>query len=231
MSIKSGFYSSEDLSKKLNQQVYLESIATKFNNDSGNGNLEHGEVIHFLERKNNNHKLKKSRTKITKIDIKREDELGDILSQYQLLLDCITGELNKGKESKFNRFFLTYAKGRILDDMTYTKESYLGMLSYAVNAIESTEYDFSKIDLKNPKHIKSLLQIKVDFDPSNDLYLILLDLDTLINKCLDTEEKQMILMLRNGRQIKEIAEYHGLTQKQGQRKIEKICKKIAGFCP
>ncbi|MCM2532146.1 hypothetical protein NDK43_06760 [Neobacillus pocheonensis] len=229
MANKRGFYDPDYLIKKMNSEVSLEGLASKGNSGSDNGTLNADDIIHFLIRNSKNYKVAKGKPKIEAKDYLRNDELGEILRNYKPLLDFATEELRKRKERKHNRYLLTKIKCSVLNDMTDSKGILDGVFGYDACPSESTVYDLSFIDLRNPAHIEALIPLKVEFDPNRDLCLILLDLGTIMEKCLNDEEKLMVAMIRDEFQIKEIAAELGITYKQTQYRLQKIYKKVAGI--
>jgi len=118
---------------------------------------------------------------------------------------------------------------QIKDDMVYAKDSLLGTFGYNSNPTETTISDLDSIDMKNPVHVKALLSLRVKFDPNNELSFIILDLDDVIQKVLNDDEKMIVEMLRDDFQVKEIASELDITYKSCQYRIRKITEKLASF--
>lgn len=220
------FYTDNDyFQKKMNRELSLEGLA-KLINDENESN-ENEDAIHFLIRgEKNQKKLKKQQ--VGDADLKREDALGQVLRDYNELLKTITRDLKEEKEDG-KRFIRTRIKGQVKDDMNYAKDSFLGTFGYHVNDMPSSIPNLDSIDLNNSVHVKSLLPLKMEFDPNNELSFIILDLEEVIQKTLNDEEKLLVEMLRDQFQIKEIAMEMNLTFKQAQYRIKKICQKISNY--
>lgn len=211
----------------MNRELSIESITEGTKNSTTNEEERGEEVLHFLIRKEKNHKKLKKQI-ISKSDLLRDDFLGQVLRDYNEFLEQLTRDL-KEKKGDGKRYLRTRAKHQVKNDMLYTKDSLTGTFGYQVTNSDSTVPDLDIIDLKNPDHVKALLSLRVEFDPNNDLSFIILDLEEIIQKALDDEERLVVERLRDELQINEIAEMLHITYKQTQYKIKKIIKKIAEF--
>jgi len=111
--------------------------------------------------------------------------------------------------------------------MIKSKDSFLGVFGYRTYIQESSVPDLDRIDMSNPSHVKVLLPMNIQFDPNNEMSFVILDLNEVIERSLDDEEKLIVDMLRDEFQIKEIAEELEMNYKNLQYKIRKITEKIA----
>ena len=210
--------------KLLNREQSLDSIYEKANSAS-DGDLDIGDVIHFLVRNQKNEK-KIMKQSVKSGDLKRDDLLGQVLRDYNESLEYHRAKLNDNDGTRYKH---SMAIKQIKDDMVYAKDALLGTFGYNSNPTESPFSDLDAIDMKNPVHVKALLPLKIKFDPNNELSFIILDLDEVIQKALDDDEKMIVEMLRDEFQVKEIAAAFDITYKSCQYKIRKITEKIASF--
>lgn len=224
---------------KLNRERSIESLL-KSSEESTTEN-----VIHFLKTNNPSYKNSKNQ-KITKKDLERDGFVGEVLRSYSSFYEFLSEEL-KNKNSKYNRYLLSKSKGAVMQDMIYSKDHLLGVWGYDLkNFLESTEPNLDIFDFTKEEHLKGkkitfinnrgqettveakgLLFFKNDFDPTNDMSFILLDLENTIEKANLTDEEKFILNgIKNGMQHKEIAKDLGTYPKAVSRSIDKIVKKI-----
>jgi len=220
---------------KLNKETFLNSCE--------NIELENN-IIHYLKNKENNIK-KVYKTKITQEDLQKEGWFGDILRNYNECLNNLTNKLtDKQNINLYNRYYLTRAKGQIIEDMIYCKESFLKPIKLNLKIEnESTKYNFDNFDFTNETHLKGfkykndkgkLINIKgliyfdyKDYDINDDMYHVLLDLEKIINKSnLTFFEKQVLKLLRKGFNNSEIAKKLKTNHVKIIRTINKIIKKI-----
>lgn len=210
--------------RKMDRELSIEAITEGLKNEEEKRGEE---ILHFLIRNQKNQK-KLKKQKILMEDLERDDFLGTILREYNEALQQITEDL-KEKKDDGKRYLRTRASYQIKQDMIYTKDSLEGVFGYNTRPMESTVPNLNVIDLSNPAHVKALINLRIDFDPSSDLSFILLDLEEVIQKVLDKNEKFIVEMLRDELQVKEIAEILEITYKQAQYKIRKIIEKVANY--
>ncbi|MFI8708475.1 hypothetical protein ACIGHG_15670 [Bacillus sp. NPDC077411] len=215
------WYDNDELTKRINRDVSLESLTEAQDEDGKEMGME---VLHFLIRNQKNHKKRKIQV-IRQKDLDRQDLLGQVLRDYQDGINHLKKDFRKDDGKKFVR---SRAIGQMKQDMIYSKDALDGIFGYRTAVKESTVPNLSVIDLKNPAHVKVLLPMNMEFDPNNDLSFIFLDLEELIQN-LNDDEKLVVDMLRDERNVSEIAQVLDITYKACQYKIRKICEKIAGF--
>src|SRR5699024_12140201 len=103
-------------------------------------------LIPFYVDKDNNYKVVKDQKILTK-DIKRDDELGVVIREYQNYIDNL--ELTCTPLRRMNRI-----KGEIQREMIISKEQLLGVFGYELDGMNETESpDYSKIDFTNHNHL------------------------------------------------------------------------------
>lgn len=229
--------------KKIDRE---QSLAQETNGQEEN-------VIHFFKKATSNYKKEKAQTLSTK-DIKPTNKnsqadveyVKEILEDYQNFLNHLTKELSN-KNSKYNRYYLTNAKGQVIRDMIYCKDQLLGIWGYDLqNFYESTVPNLDVFDFTNPTHLKGkkitfvndkgeehtleakgLLFLENNHDPSNDMSLVLWDLQNTINKAgLTPVEKYILEATRKGLTQDEIAFNLGWYQAKVSRTIDIIVKKV-----
>jgi len=221
--------------KKIERESSLEFLL-----DSGEG------TIHFLKRNEKNYKKPKTQV-ITKDDLDRKDELGEILRNLQAYSEFINQEL-KNPNTKFNRYLLTKIKGQLSADMVYIKEKMLGVFGEDfVTCKEGASPDLDVFDFTNHSHlngftlettdkkgrkkkefIKGLLYFKPYLDLNNDFSIILTDLQNTIDKANLTDiEKYVLNEMRNGSTKKEVAETLNCSHVKVTRTMEIIASKVA----
>lgn len=224
---------------KLDRERSVESL-TKVSEEYSAEN-----IIHFLKKADPSYKDSKTQT-INSNDLNREGFVGEVLQSYYSFYEYLSEEL-KNKDTKHNRYLLTKAKGSVLQDMIYSKDHLLGVWGYDLkNFLESTESNLDVFDFTNEEHLrgkkitfvnnngvettieaKGLLFFKNDFEPTNDMSYILLDLDNTIKKAGLTKEENFVLYgVRNGLSQEEIAEQLNTYQKRISRLIDSIVKKV-----
>lgn len=204
--------------KKVEKERSIESIV-----NSNDGQLEDS-IIHFLKKQEPNHKKSKNQF-ISNRDLKRPDELGRILRDYNRFLEYITSEI-KRKDNIINRYLLTTTKGQITNDMVYTKDSYLGTFGYDSKVLpDLRSIDYDCFDFTNMIHVKGKKMIFIDhkgkeseievkglmfFEPGkdlgNDFNLVLEDFNNTAKKAGLSDLEWLILNeLRLGTQKIDIA--------------------------
>lgn len=214
------FYTGEELEKRMNKELSIESIIEGSRTEENDGGEE---ILHYLIREQKNYKKAKKQT-ITKDDLERDDLLGEVLREYQVGLDQIRKDIHVKDGKKFLRSRAIY---QIKNDMTYTKDVLKGTFGYHTHPVESTEYDLDFIDFTNPVHVKALLPLKMEFNPQQELSIILLDFQEVIERTDLTETERLIIeMMRDNMKNVDIGIEFGMNPTQIHRAIAKIVKKI-----
>jgi len=187
-SVQYKFYSNPlEFQTKVNKEKNISEFNTTEGTNSDN-------VIDFLlNTKSNAKKMKKQ--VIEGKDLKREDELGNILNDYDNFLKVITGKLKKLKEDTENgidnedkgkRFLLTSAKSSVKKDMVDTKDIILGVFGYNITSSNSGgEYRFEDNELNSTEVFREILRLSSKKDKTrldSDLYHIFLDVENVIEK-------------------------------------------------
>lgn len=214
------YYTEEELEKRMNKELSIESIIAGSRTEENDGGEE---ILHYLIREQKNYKKTKKQT-ITKGDLERDDLLGEVLREYQLGLDQIRKDVHVKDGKKFLRSRAIY---QIKNDMTYTKDVLKGTFGYNTHPLESTEYDLDFINFANPVHVKALLPLKMEFNPQQELSIILLDFQEVIERTDLTETERLIIeMMRDNMKNIDIGIEFGMNPTQIHRAIAKIVKKI-----
>lgn len=208
----------EHLAKRMNKEVKYEGLKKESGQSTDS-------VIQFLMVGSKNHKLSKAQ-RITKQDLERQDKLGQILRDYQAFIDQMKRDLRKDDDKRWIRSNQIY---EVRQDMKESKEILLGVFGREANPVESTVYDFSFLDFKNPTHVRQLIEVKMEFDPNRELSFVVMDLNDIMLQVLTDEELIIVECLRDRVQIKDIAAMFDMTYKQAQYAIAKIAKKIVKY--
>lgn len=213
------FYSDEEsFNKALNKEPKLDGMG---------GSLNKENVIHFLKKENRNFKKSKDQV-ITKKDIERTDDLGDILKDYSSYLKKVTVELNNHESSKLSRFKLSEISGSVRQDMIMSKDMLLGVFGYKSNAEESrTEIDWDQADFTNHKHAKALLSIKPGRRADEELQYLVEDFLIVLKKAKPTPiQKEIIMIMRENKGPTEIGAELNIPKQNVSKNIDMLVKRI-----
>lgn len=212
--------------------------------------LEKGNVE--VKNESNFKKLKKQ--KITQSDLKRNDELGSVLRDYNTFLDLISKHTKtKGKspdevkkmklKKKVDLHVYTRHHSNIKDDMLICKDSMMKIHGYNLkNFSESTQPDYSVIDLTNVNHLlggwvqytngkvmsNGLLSFKATDDYQDDFNCIIVDMENLIKQCdLSEFQLEVLELYQNGLTAKAIADEFEVHNMKIERTLKSIAKKVS----
>jgi hypothetical protein len=212
------FYSDEEaFQKAVNKEPKIDGMASS---------VEKENVIHFLKKENRNFKKSKDQV-ITKKDLARNDELGQILREYTDYLEKITHELNNFGESKLSRFKLSEISGSISNDMIQTKDMLLGVFGYKTNAEESTVIDWEQVDFSNGQHAKALLYMKPGRRSDEDLQYLIDDFDKLFREARPTNlQNDIVELMRENKGPTEIGDELGIPKQNVTKNIDMLVKRI-----
>ena len=149
------FYDEEYLKQKINREKGF------FGDDEDRRSEENvSNEDEILELNKSNYKLEKKQ-EIKPSDLKRDDDIGKVLSDYNKMLKNISLKLKEGKTDN-KRYIFTRQKQLIKDDMLLTKDLLLHVHGYKLRYFdESTKPNYDLIDFKNEKH---LLGKKIQYD-------------------------------------------------------------------
>lgn len=189
-------------------------------------------VMHFLSTAQKRNPKKEKKQKIERKDIMRNDELGKILSEYQLFIEKLTEDINNGHMRKRKADKM---KGAVVGDMIQTKDSLLGVWGYNMKNLikDSTVPSWDMFDYTNENHIKYAIAMHRDeIDPSDDLSHIILDME-LITKKLHKEKTitdrqyEILTYLKQGYSYQDIGDELGITRMAIYNSVKAISKNIA----
>lgn len=172
-------------------------------------NQTDGDIIHFLQRDENAWYLPKT-VKVESQDLKRQDEVGEILRQYDSLKNELIekkNELSKlryvnGKLTKWNTTKLKYMIGSIQNDMLECKIQHDKPIVFNDTLKGSTKNCWDEVDFLNPVHVECFL--KLDISSSNfddDLSMLLNYFNKILKKVmpkLTYEETKVLEVIRWG---------------------------------
>lgn len=217
----------EYLQKKIKREH--EETRDYHRDDSGSSemiNLLDSDNVQVVKRPTKRNFVKTSSIEITKDDLNREDEMGDILRDYNLLLKKIDYDTmhSSGKKRK-----LSLQKFLVKGDMIAVKKSYLGILpviKQTPSPVFNQGYEY--FDFTDFKTVRSFLSVKGDFYESHNLWLTRIDFDNLLEKADLTDEERLVAKaLLEGWRPVDIQEDFGIDAVRVRRIVMKnITKKI-----
>jgi hypothetical protein len=212
------FYSDEEaFNKAVNKEPKIDGMGSTADKEN---------VIHFLKKENRNFKKSKDQV-ISKHDLARNDELGQILREYTEYLEKITHELNNFGDSKLSRFKLSEISGSITNDMINAKDMLLGVFGYKTNAEESTVIDWEQVDFTNHDHARALLYMKPGKRSDEDLMFLIDDFIELIKLAKPTDlQKEIIELMRDNKGPTEIGNELNIPKQNVDKNIKMIVKRI-----
>jgi hypothetical protein len=209
-----------------NEDDFQAAIAREAKIDNMSAGQDSENVIHFLKKENRN--FKKTKTQfISSKDLQRDDELGEVLRNYQAFLSLVTENLKAGKDVDVSRYLLTKASGALKQDMIMSKDILLGVFGYRTNATESTVIEWDEVDYCNPEHVKALLHFDRDYDGIEDLKYIIIDFYEILDSLTLTELQQEILeLIRRDKTITDIARILKVTRKTVYHNIDSVVNRV-----
>ncbi|QIQ66190.1 sigma factor [Enterococcus phage nattely] len=210
-------------------QKYLDREKINVNNSNGQENIVDSEnVVHALLAKKQNSRKLKVQT-ITVEDLKRDDKVGEILREYQLMLNAIDKKLSEPQDKKWAIY--TRQKYLVKQDMVDAKDMLLGVWGYNTNFKESHIPDLDIFDFTDFKTVKYLLTFnKPNVSENEDMWCVWQDFIETVKKAnLTQEELEIFKCLQDGWKLQEISDefgikYHGLYQTTIPRIAKKIMK-------
>ena len=211
--------------ERFKKRMDRETFSTTVNGATMNV-VDNPNVVHVLQKKEKNFRLPK-RQKITKEDLLRDDFCGEVLRDYQKLLDTINKKIVEKRDKMYFKYSVN--KSTVQQDMIDAKNMILGVWGYDTFISESHIPDTEIFDFTDYNTVKFLLQIeKPDFAINFEMWLVWTEFIETIKKANLTEvEAEIVVMLQNQWKIQEISDetgiaYHNLYQTT----IPRICKKI-----
>lgn len=216
----------------VNKEEFIKRTKYEMSSDSIGSSSETRELAFLLPKSRPAVKKEKIQV-ITKADLERADNVGQILREYQKFLELVNQSVNDGHIAKRRGSDI---KGKVNEDMLRVKDQLLGVFGYILrNPItDSTCPDWDVFDYTDIEQIKLALAINRDLDPNDDLSHIIMDLDMAINDLIKskklTERQIHILNLyREGNSFAEIGVITNTTTVNCFKTIKTIAKKIAGY--
>lgn len=211
--------------ERFKKRMDRESFSTVVNGTSMNI-VDNPNVVHVLQKKEKNFRIPKKQ-KITKKDLMRNDKCGEVLREYQKLLDTINKRLVEKRDKMYFRYSVN--KATVQQDMIDTKNMLLGVWGYETFVSESHIPDTEIFDFTDFNTVKYLLQMeKPNFSFDLEMWLVWIEFMETVKKANLTEiEAEIVIMLQNQWKIQEISDetdikYHILYRTV----IPRICKKI-----
>lgn len=239
------FVSDHELDRKMRKE-------NEFDNTGTSLIVGKDETVSVYEEARSNQNFKKSKTQTIKpSDFERDDELGNILRDYNTFInlisnytkkDKITGETKK-TDKKANLYTYSKQHSSIKDDMIICKDSMMKTHGYNLKYFsESTQPDYDMIDLTNIDHllgseveykdttIKSdgLLSFTPTDDYQDDFNCIVVDVQNLVDKTdLDEFELNVLELHRSGMRVYNISQELNTYSDKVTRAINRIAKKVS----
>lgn len=211
--------------ERFKKRMDRETFSTTINGETMNI-VDNPNVVHVLQKKEKNFRLPKKQ-KITKEDLLRNDFCGDVLREYQKMLDTINEKIVEKRDKMYFKYSIN--KSTIQQDMIDAKNMILGVWGYNISISESHVPDTEIFDFTDYDTVKFLLQMeKPDFSFNFEMWLVWTEFIETVKKANLTEtETEIVVMLQNQWRIQEISDatgiaYHNLYQTT----IPRICKKI-----
>lgn len=211
--------------ERFKKRMDRETFSTTINGETMNI-VDNPNVVHVLQKKEKNFRLPKKQ-KITKEDLLRNDFCGDVLREYQKMLDTINEKIVEKRDKMYFKYSIN--KSTIQQDMIDAKNMILGVWGYNISISESHVPDTEIFDFTDYDTVKFLLQMeKPDFSFNFEMWLVWTEFIETVKKANLTEtEAEIVVMLQNQWRIQEISDatgiaYHNLYQTT----IPRICKKI-----
>lgn len=211
--------------ERFKKRMDRETFSTTINGETMNI-VDNPNVVHVLQKKEKNFRLPKKQ-KITKEDLLRDDFCGEVLRDYQKMLDNINKKIVEKRDKMYFKYSVN--KSTVQQDMIDAKNMILGVWGYNISISESHIPDTEIFDFTDYNTVKFLLQMeKPDFSFNFEMWLVWTEFIETIKKANLTEtEAEIVVMLQNQWKIQEISDatgiaYHNLYQTT----IPRICKKI-----
>lgn len=211
--------------ERFKKRMNRESFSTTVNGAKMNI-VDNPNVVHVLQKKEKNFRLPKKQ-KITKEDLLRDDKCGEVLRDYQKLLDTINKKIVEKRDKMYFKYSIN--KNTVQQDMIDAKNMLLGVWGYDTFISESHIPDTEIFDFTDFDTVKYLLQMeKPDFSINFEMWLVWTEFIETIKKAnLVEQEAEIVVMLQNQWNIQEIANETGIKYHTLYRTtIPRICKKI-----
>lgn len=227
------------------RQEQLEKRMSKENEVSADGFVNLLDDVEEEKPNTSNYKKQKVQT-ITSKDLNREDELGQLLRQYQDFLNRIKYKLKDDNKHlrKRPRFVYAVHSGGVRDDMIVLKDSLLGVHGYKLRhySVESQLPNYDAFDYTNIRHLlgaslsssektikaKGLLFFTPTEDYQDDFNCILVDLQNIIDKTDLTDfEKDTLELSRLNLSRVDIAKELETYDSKIKRTMSLIAKKVS----
>lgn len=232
---------SRELEKKISRETSLQKLSESAKENSRGEKEDFEAMYHRLKQKEENLKIVKAVT-VTSADLNRNDELSQVLNDYNDLMKLITAEI-KNPNSTYDRYTLTKIKGELKRDMNEAKKALLRVVGEHFNPMESTKYDVDLFDLSNVKHLiglkftdsksknhiaKGLLFLPITDDLNNDFNLLLLELQQYIDKADLTDlQREVAKLIKTGLPNKEVAAALNITIDKFNSSVRTIARKVS----
>lgn len=213
-------FTDEYLEKKIKREMF------DVPSEKGMVNIVDNSNIQIVKRPNKRNHIINQGIQITKKDLSEDSFLGQVLRDYNSLLETI----KYNTEHKIgNKRKLSYHQHAVSGDMIEAKASLKGIWGGSMGAPSANfQKPFDYFDFEDADTLKSLLQVKGDFFESYSLWLTCMELQMVLDKIELTSDEQVVrTLLYGGYNIIDIQDTTGINAYRIRRTIiPNIIKKI-----
>ena len=233
------FVREQELDRKMKREDEFDGTNASVVGDKEDNSL-------FVEEKSKQNFKKSKKQSIKNDDLKRSDELGRVLNEYNTFLELIakyTGKDSKAKGRKADTFTYKKHQGAIKDDMIICKDSMMKTHGYTLKYFsESTQPDYDRIDLTNVDHLlggwvqydtarvrsNGLLSFKATDDYQDDFNCLLVSMENLIKQSdLTPFQEEVVDLYQNGFKVFQIVLELDTTTDKVNTALKNIAKKVS----
>lgn len=188
-------FTDEYMKKKINREIITieerpNTNKFKTNNDSESSKInivDSKRIDMFLSRQKN--RIKFPRVKITKEDLKENSYKGEVLRDYQRIINIC---LSKRENKTYNRRLLNWQLFLLRDDQKLSKSMLAGYFNSRELKYPQPQKQLNLFDWRDKRTLLKLLQMRGDFYKNYDLWLTCFDLQILLDKLDLTPTEDMI---------------------------------------
>lgn len=179
--------------------------------------------------------------KITKADLKEGSELGQILRDYDVVMNHLKDEMNNlksGEGSYLKLYQIKNMLGSMKGDMLDSKKMLKGITRPSTKLGDiGAQPDYYAIDYSKPEHIKELIKnvrLFGEIHPDNVLSHFAYDIEFAIKVLLskgrlDSKDLEIIEGVNAGVSMRKLSEELGMKHQSISERFNKIVDKIAMF--
>lgn len=224
---------------RLNKPTYVfhknrDKFQKKMNREKQNVSLMGGkvnvtdvhEVIHVQKKQVGNCRVQKD-VKIKPSDLKEDSFCGEVLRDYNKLLEYVDDRLAEKKSEKWRTY--SNIKSSVQQDMIDAKTMIKGIWSFDGIDNSPSGFDYDVFDFTDENTIRYLIKESFDREDSPEMFNVMIDFTRLVHKSnLSIKERAVLYLYRKGLYMHDIELALGLPEKSvTQTIIPNIVKKIA----